>query len=151
MRNIIAGIVFMVAGASGQFVLRGTGSPGLLILVGLVVVVVGVVQVASANAGATTGADTHARLANDEQWQQYQNEKVEREHADHARRQEVDAIKREVPGARATIDDLMQKAGAHLDDQARLALELETARRLRHEHATQPPRFASHRGVSSPA
>lgn len=48
MWNIIVGILFIIGGASGEFVLVGTDSCGALVLVGIGLIVWGVIQVASA-------------------------------------------------------------------------------------------------------
>ena len=42
MRQIIIGIGFLIAGSTGQFVLRGTNSPIALVLVGIVLIGIGI-------------------------------------------------------------------------------------------------------------
>ena len=47
MKQLIFGILFIVLGASGEFTLRGTNSPGLLIIVGVILTLVGVMGLLS--------------------------------------------------------------------------------------------------------
>ena len=47
MGKIIVGILFIIGGASGEFVLRGTNSPEALIVVGFILVIIGIVQIVS--------------------------------------------------------------------------------------------------------
>jgi len=44
MGNIIIGILFIIGGLSGHFVMRGTNSPGALIVVGVILCIWGFVQ-----------------------------------------------------------------------------------------------------------
>ena len=47
MGNVIVGIIMLVAGASGQFSLRGTGSSAALIGLGFVLMIFGAIRMAS--------------------------------------------------------------------------------------------------------
>lgn len=49
MKNIIFGIILIVLGASGEFALRGTNSPALLIIVGIFLTILGFVKVLGGN------------------------------------------------------------------------------------------------------
>lgn len=44
MRTIIGGVILIIAGLSGMFVLRGTGSSAALAVVGVIVVIIGIIQ-----------------------------------------------------------------------------------------------------------
>lgn len=47
MRRIIFGALFIIGGASGQLVLRGTNSSIALVIVGIILVIIGIVQMTS--------------------------------------------------------------------------------------------------------
>ncbi len=46
--TIIIGLVMIIGGASGQLVLKGTGSSGALAVVGIVMIGIGIFRIASA-------------------------------------------------------------------------------------------------------
>ena len=49
MWNIIIGILFIIGGASGEFVLKGTESSSALVVIGIGLVIWGVIQLAGRN------------------------------------------------------------------------------------------------------
>lgn len=55
MKNIIFGVIAIIMGASGQFVLRGTNSSGLLVVVGIGLLFWGIIQEAGTNGGSASG------------------------------------------------------------------------------------------------
>lgn len=44
MKSIIFGILFIIAGASGQFVFRGTDSSALLVVAGVISIIIGIIN-----------------------------------------------------------------------------------------------------------
>ena len=54
MRQIIFGILFIVLGTSGEFALRGTNSPALLIIAGVILLIIGIIKLVGDNAEETT-------------------------------------------------------------------------------------------------
>ncbi|HEY0547767.1 MAG TPA: hypothetical protein VGC91_20475 [Pyrinomonadaceae bacterium] len=56
--NIIIGIVFIIGGLSGNLVLRGTGSGGLLAVVGVGLIILGIVRMTKGSGD----APAHARM-----------------------------------------------------------------------------------------
>lgn len=141
MRSIITGVLFLIGGLSGSLVLRGTGSSGALALVGVVMIVVGVVQVSSGN-GANTGSSDGGSVnfsdpeRDREQWEEYQRAK-----AANAARSNAPALPPEIvamisstPGAKAQIDELLARTRGHLDARQTEEMVISTAKRLHADH-----------------
>jgi hypothetical protein len=129
MRSLIGGIVMIVGGLSGSLVLRGTGSSGALVLLGIVVLIIGFVRLSGGGGeqGMTPSADDLQR--DQEQWEDYQRSKVKL-----ARQQQLKELLARTPGAKQTVDELMDKTAGHLSGEEQLALALQTASRLNAEH-----------------
>ena len=53
MRNIIFGVIFIILGASGGFVFRGTNSSALLVIAGVVSLIIGIVRLVGENSTET--------------------------------------------------------------------------------------------------
>ncbi len=51
MAKILIGLVMIVGGASGKLALRGTGSSGALVVVGVILLIWGVAKLASGTSG----------------------------------------------------------------------------------------------------
>ena len=49
MWNVIIGILFIIGGASGEFVLKGTNSSSALVYVGIGLIVWGIIQIVGAS------------------------------------------------------------------------------------------------------
>jgi len=139
MRSIITGVLFLIGGLSGSLVLRGTGSSGALALVGVVMIVVGVVQVSSgANAGSSDGGSVNFSdpERDREQWEEYQRAKA----ANAARSNapvlppEITAMINSTPGAKAQIDELLTRTRGHLDARQTEEMVISTAKRLHADH-----------------
>ena len=138
MRSIIIGVLFLIGGLSGGMVLRGTGSSGALALVGVVMIVIGVVQVSSGSGGHTGGTDVNF---SDPERDREQMEEYERAKAANAARSNAPVLPAEItsminstPGAKAQIDDLLARTKGHLDAAQTQEMVINTAKRLQADH-----------------
>jgi predicted homoserine dehydrogenase-like protein len=138
MRSIIIGVLFLIGGLSGSLVLRGTGSSGALALVGLVMIVIGVIQVGNGNQGQASESfqDTER---DQEQMEEYQRAKAEnaRKSGKLVLPDEVATLIGNTPGAAAQIDEVVSRTKGHLDAAQTQELVRETAKRLHDEHRRQ--------------
>lgn len=66
MRSVIFGVLFILGGLSGAMVLRGTGSSGALVVVGIIFVVLGIAK-SAAQGGDLGGGKSEADLERDEE------------------------------------------------------------------------------------
>lgn len=141
MRAIITGVLFLIGGLSGGLVLRGTGSSGALALVGVVMIVIGVVQVSSGNGNNSGTSDGGSVNFSDperdrEQWEEYQRAKA----ANAARSNapvlppEIVAMIDSTPGAKAQIDEILARTKGHLDAAQTQEMVISTAKRLHDDH-----------------
>lgn len=136
MRMILTGVLFIIGGASGSLVLRGTGSSGALALVGVVMLVIGVVQLASG--GNQPGpSEGFADVERDrEQMEEYERTKARIAEAQRQQpiSEEAKALIAKTPGADAEIKELVKRTKDHLTTEQVRALVLETAQRLHADH-----------------
>lgn len=140
------GVVMVLGGLSGTLVLRGTGSSGLLALLGVVLFVVGLMQL-GANAGGETSssADFSDPERDAEQWAEYERSKRAVAEKIAAAKAKATAAARPIedqttsdliaatPGAKERIDAIVAAAGSLTAEQI-LALRADLAQRL---HAEQ--------------
>ena len=139
MRTIITGVLFLIGGLSGGLVLRGTGSSGALAVVGVVMIVIGIVQVSSgSNSGAGSGSDVSFE---DPERDREQMEEYERAKAANAARSnqpvlppEIAAMIAATPGAKAQIDEVLERTKGHLDAAQTQEMVINTAKKLHAEH-----------------
>jgi hypothetical protein len=143
VKNILIGVFFVIGGLSGSLVLRGTGSSGALAVVGLVLIVLGVVQLGR---GPSTQTSAHVESAladrerDEEQWAEYRRardavaartQQHEQQQAALAeKRAELDRLLQAAPHARPPVDALLERTKSVLDPTERLDVALETARRI---------------------
>lgn len=136
MRLMIMGVLFIVGGLSGSFVLKGTNSGGALALVGGVLLVIGIVSLSGAQSagGATQDELEHDRA--EDQWAEYQRAKqaAAAKQKQAAKVETLTKLVEATPGADAEIAQLLEKTKDHLDPRQQLALAIETAQRLNAAH-----------------
>ena len=133
--------MFLIGGLSGSLVLRGTGSSGALAVVGVVMIIVGAVQMASRSGGSLDGAADGGMSFSDperdqEQWEEYQRSKaaLAARSAAPALPPEIEAMIASTPGARAQIDDLLNRTRGHLEPAQTQQVVIDTAKRLHADH-----------------
>jgi hypothetical protein len=131
MRSILTGLLFLVSGLMGTHVLRGTNSSGALVVVGLILMVVGTLSVASrVNEGAQDGI-TADDERDAEQYAEYvrARDALAKKTLEVKRKEELERLLAEAPHARAQVDAVLSRAGDGLSDVQRHALAVDLARR----------------------
>src|SRR3954470_4421447 len=120
MRSIIMGVLFVIGGLSGGLVLRGTGSSGALAVVGLVMIVIGFVQVANGQSGGGGGGGNERVSFEDPERDREMMAEYERAKAANAAKSgqvalpaEIAALIASTPGAQKEIDGLLQRTKGH--------------------------------------
>lgn len=143
MKNLLVGIMFVIGGVSGSLVLRGTNSGGALAVVGLVLIVVGVVQLGS---GAPIARSQYLesleadRERDAEQWAEYRRtmdaaaartqQHEQQQAALSEKRAELNRLLQAAPHTRPEVDALLERTQSVLSPTERLDVALETARRI---------------------
>lgn len=135
MRSILTGVLFLISGLMGTHVLRGTNSSGALVVVGLILLVLGTLSVASRvneGAGESTAADDERDA---EQYAEYvrARDALAKKNLEARRKAELERLLAEAPHARARVEAVLARAGDGLTDVQRHALAVDLARRAAHD------------------